>query len=78
MALGPQNHSKTGLVGPNSIMVVCMDPLGKGVQKGAVRLVEIGSINYACQPQDSEQPMLHVRGLFNPCTLGVQKGYGYL
>ena len=26
--LCPQNHSKDGLLGPNSIMVVYMDPLG--------------------------------------------------
>ena len=29
MELGPQNHSRDGLMGPNSIMVVYMDPLGK-------------------------------------------------
>ena len=29
MELGPQNHSGDGLLGPNSIMVVYMDPLGK-------------------------------------------------
>ena len=28
MELGPQNHNGDGLLGPNSIMVVCMDPLG--------------------------------------------------
>ena len=29
MELGPQNHDKDGLLGPNSIIVVHMDPLGK-------------------------------------------------
>ena len=28
MELGPQNHNRDGLSVPNSIMVVCMDPLG--------------------------------------------------
>ena len=28
MELGPQNHSIDGLLGPNSIIVVYMDPLG--------------------------------------------------
>ena len=28
MELGPQNLSRDGLSVPNSIMVVCMDPLG--------------------------------------------------
>ena len=27
MELGPQNHNRDGLLGPNSIMVVYMDPL---------------------------------------------------
>ena len=27
--LGPQNHNGDGLLGPNSIIVVYMDPLGK-------------------------------------------------
>ena len=31
MELGPQNHNKDGLLGPNSTMVVHMDPLGKQV-----------------------------------------------
>ena len=31
MELGPENHSRNGLLGPNSIMVVYMDPLGLGV-----------------------------------------------
>ena len=30
MELGPQNHNREGLLGPNSIVVVYMDPLGKG------------------------------------------------
>ena len=29
MELGSQNHSGDGLLGPNSIIVVYMDPLGK-------------------------------------------------
>ena len=29
MELGPQNHNGDGLSGPNSIIVVYMDPLGK-------------------------------------------------
>ena len=29
MELGPQNHNGDGLLGPNSIVVVKMDPLGK-------------------------------------------------
>ena len=28
MELGPQDHNKDGPLGPNSIMAVCMDPLG--------------------------------------------------
>ena len=28
MELGPQNHNGDGLLGPNAIIVVCMDPLG--------------------------------------------------
>ena len=27
MELGSQNHRRDGLLGPNSIVVVCMDPL---------------------------------------------------
>ena len=30
MELGPRSHKMNGLLGPNSIMVVHMDPLGKG------------------------------------------------
>ena len=30
MEVGARNHTKDGLLGPNSIMVVYMDPLGKG------------------------------------------------
>ena len=26
--LGPRNHNKDGLLGPDSIIVVCMDPMG--------------------------------------------------
>ena len=29
LELGPQNHNGDGLLGPNSIIVVYMDPLGK-------------------------------------------------
>ena len=29
MELGPRNHNGDGLLGPNSIMVVYMDPLGE-------------------------------------------------
>ena len=29
MELGPQNHNEDGLLGPNSIMVVYMDAMGK-------------------------------------------------
>ena len=29
MELGPQNHNRDGLLGPKSITVVYMDPLGK-------------------------------------------------
>ena len=28
MELGPPNHNKNGLLGPNSIMVVYVEPLG--------------------------------------------------
>ena len=28
MGLGPQSHNRDGLLGPNSIMVGYMDPLG--------------------------------------------------
>ena len=28
MEVGPQDHSKGGILGPNSIVVVYMDPLG--------------------------------------------------
>ena len=28
MEIGPQNHNGDGLLGPNSIIVVYMDPLG--------------------------------------------------
>ena len=31
MELGPKNHIGDGLLGPNSIMVVYMDPLGCGI-----------------------------------------------
>ena len=31
MKLGPQHHNKDGLLGPNSITVVYMEPLGNGV-----------------------------------------------
>ena len=32
MELGPQNHTRDGLLVPNSIMVVFMDPLGRIVK----------------------------------------------
>ena len=32
--LRPQNHNRDGLLGPNSTMVVYMDPLGKRFQQG--------------------------------------------
>ena len=31
MEFGPQNHNKDGLLGPNSIVLVYMDPLGTAV-----------------------------------------------
>ena len=31
MELGPKNHNGDGLLGPNSIMVVYVDPLGNGL-----------------------------------------------
>ena len=31
MELGPQNHNEDGLLGPNSIIVVYMDPLGNNL-----------------------------------------------
>ena len=34
MELGPQNHSGDGLLGPNSIIVVYVDPLGASVLDG--------------------------------------------
>ena len=34
MELGPQNHNGDGLLGPNSIMVVYMDPLGMELNPG--------------------------------------------
>ena len=34
--LGSQNHSRDGLSGANSIIVVYMDPLGKGIYKGSM------------------------------------------
>ena len=37
MELGPQNHNKDGLLGPNSIMVVYMEPLGN-VHESGVRV----------------------------------------
>ena len=30
MEVGPQSHIRDGLLGPNSIMAVYMDPLGYG------------------------------------------------
>ena len=32
MELGPQNHNRDGLLGPNSIIGVYMDPLGTGIR----------------------------------------------
>ena len=34
MELGPENHNMNGLLGPNSILVVYMDPLGGGASSG--------------------------------------------
>ena len=37
MELGPQNQNRDGLLGPNSIMVVNMDPLGYAEVTRALR-----------------------------------------
>ena len=34
MELGSQNHGRDGPLGPNSIIVVCMDPLGRNSTHG--------------------------------------------
>ena len=48
MEFGPKNHNGDGLLGPNSIMVVYMDPLGKGflkgVNMGSMRLSHKGTV----------------------------------
>ena len=51
MELGPQNHNGDGLLGPNSIIVVYMDPLGKRAQHGQQRGV-------------ATSPRLHLLGLY--------------
>ena len=48
MDLGPQNHNGDGLLGPNSKIVVYMDPLGlapKILRSNAFRLKDPGSPN---------------------------------
>ena len=50
MELGPQSHNGDGLLGPNSIIVVYMDPLGnrhpkvwsKGAGSTVLRLPDLG------------------------------------
>ena len=37
MEPGPQNHNKDGVLGPNSIIVVYMDPLGLAVKQAPVQ-----------------------------------------
>ena len=39
MELGHQNHHKDGLLGPNSIIVVYMDPLGYRIVSAGVGLM---------------------------------------
>ena len=41
MELGPQDHNGNGLLGPNSIRVLYIDPLGKK----AKRLQDCGTLN---------------------------------
>ena len=48
MDLGPQNHNGDGLLGPNSKIVVYMDPLGLApniLRSNAFRLKDPGSPN---------------------------------
>ena len=48
MELGPKNHNGGGLLGPNSIMVVFMDPLGNKDPK--VYNLNIAIIYPLCSP----------------------------
>ena len=45
MELGPQNHNGDGLLGPNSIIVGYMDPLGYNLFKAHTNLGPQGSEN---------------------------------
>ena len=50
MQLGPKNPDKDGLLGPTSITVLCMEPLGRNVHTGTWTLrleVRAGDINPA-------------------------------
>ena len=59
MELGPQNHNEDGLLGPNSRIVVYMDPLGYGdIRTGAavvpvvvvelLLVVAVGAVDHYC------------------------------
>ena len=56
MELGSQNHSMHGLLGPNSIIVVYMDPLGyeypelNGILNGVTYTCICSSINLLSLP----------------------------
>ena len=47
MELGSQNHSRDGLLGPNSIMVVYMDPLG--LKEAFTGFLKRNSLDFYCK-----------------------------
>ena len=56
MELGSQNHSRDGLLGPTSIMVVYMDPLGYIALKPCI-------LGYCSIPKGSVYPYSRYLGL---------------
>ena len=44
MELGPKNHTGDGLLGPNSLMVVYMDPLGTNLFVRSLKLRRVISL----------------------------------
>ena len=61
MELGHQNHNRDGLLGPNSIMVVYMDPLGTVPRTHEARGIGLGfQSTAACSPRTRGSKYLEI------------------
>ena len=70
MELGARNHNKDGLLEPNSIMVVNMDPLGLGVRtpKEGTKRFETWSPENACNTRQTVNKVRDLLYTLNICS----------